>query len=84
MKTLKQYHAEAQEEKWAVPHFNFSNLEQLQALAQAAGELNAPLVVGLSEGERDAVGLKQAVCLVKSFREQGAVIFFERRPFAEF
>ena len=75
MKTLKQYHAQAQAEKWAMPHFNFSNLEQLQALVQAAGELNAPLVVGLSEGERDAVGLKQAVYLVQSFKEQGATIF---------
>lgn len=75
MKTLKQYHEQAQAEKWAMPHFNFSNLEQLQALVQAAGELNAPLVVGLSEGERDAVGLKQAVYLVQSFKEQGATIF---------
>ena len=75
MKTLKQYHEQAQAEKWAMPHFNFSNLEQLQALAQAAGELNAPLVVGLSEGERDAVGLAQAVALVQTFKEQGATIF---------
>ena len=75
MKTLKQYHEKANAEKWAVPHFNFSNLEQLQVLVEVGEEMQSPLAVGLSEGERDAVGLEQAVALVRSFQEQGAVIF---------
>ena len=58
-----------------MPHFNFSNLEQLHALVDAATELNAPLVLGLSEGERDAVGLAQAVALIRSFREAGRTVF---------
>ena len=75
MKTLKQYHHEARQQKWAMPHMNFSNLEQITALVEVATELQSPLVVGLSEGERKAVGLRQAVALVKSFRAEGRVVF---------
>lgn len=58
-----------------MPHFNFSNLEQLHALVEAAAELKAPVVLGLSEGERDAVGLAQAVALIRTFREAGHTVF---------
>jgi fructose-bisphosphate aldolase class II len=60
----------ASEEHWAVGHFNISNLEQLRAIMEAAKELKAPIMIGLSEGERKAVGLKEAVALVKAFREE--------------
>lgn len=58
-----------------MPHFNFSNLEQLHALVEAAAELKAPVVLGLSEGERDAVGLAQAAALIRTFREAGHSVF---------
>lgn len=75
MKTLRELHKQAIEEKWAMPHFNFSNIEQLKALVEIAGELKSPFVAGLSEGERKAIGLRQAVSLIRSLRSEGVVIF---------
>ena len=46
------------------------------AIAQAARDLNLPVMVGVSEGERAFVGVGQAVALVKSIREEyGQPIF---------
>lgn len=73
--TLHQLHQKALNEKWAVPHFNFSSLAQLNGIVDAGKKLNAPILVGTSEGERKHVGLKQAVALVQSFREEGLHIF---------
>ena len=68
--TLDNVLQKATKEGWAVGHFNISNLEQLRAIMEAAKELRAPIMIGLSEGERKAVGLKEAVALVKAFREE--------------
>lgn len=73
--TLHELHQKALHEKWAVPHFNFSSLAQLNGIVDAAKKLNAPILVGTSEGERKHVGLKQAVALVRSFRDEGLHIF---------
>lgn len=75
MATLKEWHARSIAEKWAMPHFNFSNLEQFHALVDAARQSAAPVVLGLSEGERDAVGLAEAVALVAAARKDGYPIF---------
>lgn len=72
---LHELHQKALHEGWAVPHFNFSSLAQLNGIVDAAKKLNAPVLVGTSEGERKHVGLKQAVALVKSFRDEGLHIF---------
>lgn len=58
-----------------MPHFNFSNLEQFHALVEAAREVKAPVVLGLSEGERDGVGLATAVALTAIARTDGYPIF---------
>jgi len=70
MKTLKQSVWEAKEKGVAVGHFNISNLEALWGIFKAAQSLNVPVIIGVSEGERDFVGVKQAVALVKSIREE--------------
>ncbi len=70
MKTLKQSVLEAREKKVAIGHFNISNLEALWGIFKAAQSLNVPVIIGVSEGERDFVGVKQAVALVKSIREE--------------
>lgn len=62
--------AEAKEKNIAIGHFNISNLEGLWAIFRAAQKLQVPVIIGLSEGERDFVGLPQAVALVKSIREE--------------
>ncbi len=69
-KTLKQTVWEAKEKGVAVGHFNISNLEALWGIFRAAQSLNVPVIIGVSEGERDFVGVKQAVALVKSIREE--------------
>lgn len=68
--TLREVLVDAEARHVAVGHFNISNLEALWAIFRAAKSLNVPVIVGLSEGERDFVGVRQAVALVKSIREE--------------
>ncbi|MDQ5969272.1 MAG: fructose-bisphosphate aldolase, class [Patescibacteria group bacterium] len=70
MKTLKECVKEAQDKKVAIGHFNISNLEGLWGVFHAAQALNVPVIIGVAEGERDFVGVRQAVALVKSLREE--------------
>ena len=70
MKTLRECISEAEANKVAIGHFNISDTEGLHAIFNAARTLNVPVIIGTSEGERDFVGVKQAVALVKSLREE--------------
>jgi fructose-bisphosphate aldolase, class II len=70
MKTLKEYIQEAKERGIAVGHFNVSNLEGVYAIADAAQALNVPVIVGVSEGERDFTGVKEIAAVVKTLREE--------------
>ncbi|MBU1557378.1 class II fructose-bisphosphate aldolase [Patescibacteria group bacterium] len=70
METLKQIIKEANEKKIAIGHFNISNIEGLWGIFNAAKELDVPVIIGASEGERKFVGTKQIVVLVKSLREE--------------
>ncbi len=70
MKTLKQYISEAQEKKTAIGHFNISDTVGLWGVFNSARKLKLPVIIGVSEGERDFIGAKQAVALVKSLRTQ--------------
>src|SRR3989338_8026298 len=76
MKTLSEILFQARKNNRAIGHFNISNLEQLRAIMEAAKNFNAPIMIGLSEGERKFVGLKQAVALVKSFKEEYSLPVF--------
>lgn len=69
MKTLKQYAEEAQKKGIAVGHFNISNSEGFWAVVNGARELNVPVIIGVSEGERDFIGVRQIAAMVKSYRE---------------
>ncbi|MEX0935140.1 MAG: class II fructose-bisphosphate aldolase [Candidatus Paceibacterota bacterium] len=76
MKTLKEYVLDAEEKNRAVGHFNAANIEMLwgifrvaQRISREVGE-KIPVIVGLSEGERSAFGIRQGVLLVKSIREE--------------
>ncbi len=70
MKTLKQSVLEAREKKVAIGHFNISNLEAFWGIFKAAQSLDVPVIIGVSEGERDFVGVRQVVALVKSIRDE--------------
>ncbi len=75
MKTLKELLALHRANKTAIGHFNISELGTLTAIANAARELNVPIMIGTSEGEREFVGLKNAVALIKNLREEGIQVF---------
>ena len=70
MKSLREYIDESREKGVALGHFNISNLEALRGIFNAARDLDLPVIIGTSEGERDFIGVKQAVALVKSLREE--------------
>lgn len=69
MKKLKEYIIEAQEGKKAIGHFNISNMEGFWAVVMGAKELNLPVIIGVSEGERDFIGVREIASVVKSYRE---------------
>lgn len=75
MKSLKEYLKEAEAKKIAIGHFNISDLAGLKAIAETAKELNLPVIIGLSEGEREFVGVKEAVALILALREEGLPLF---------
>ncbi len=75
MKTLRQAVHEAQEKKVAIGHFNISNLEGFWGVIKAAQSLSVPVIIGVSEGERDFVGVKQARALVTSLQAQGMPVY---------
>ena len=70
MKNLREVIKEAEEKKIAIGHFNISNIEGLWAIFRAAQKLELPVVIGVSEGERDFIGVRQVATLVRSIREQ--------------
>ncbi len=67
---IKEIFKKANEEGFALGHFNFAQNEALRAIVQAAASLKTPIFVGTSEGESRHLGLKQAVYLVKASREE--------------
>jgi len=70
MKSLREYIREADKKGVAIAHFNISNIEMLWGIFSAARELNEPVIIGVSEGERAFLGVKQAAALIRSIREE--------------
>lgn len=70
MNSLREHLREAQGAGKAIGHFNVSDLVLLKAVFAAARELNVPVIVGLSEGEREFVGVREIAAFVKTLREE--------------
>ena len=70
METLRKILEEADRNAVAVGHFNISDLVTLKAVFEAASELNVPVIVGVSEGERQFMGVRQVAAVVRSLREE--------------
>jgi fructose-bisphosphate aldolase, class II len=70
MHSLRDTLQKSQETGVAIGHFNVSDLVLLKAVCAAARELNVPVIIGLSEGERAFVGTRQIVALMRSLREE--------------
>ena len=75
MKTLRETFVEARAGRYAIGHFNVSDSNQLKALALAVKETGLPVVVGLSEGERDFFPMKHARAIVDGYRAEGLPMF---------
>ena len=70
MKTLREVLGEARQNEVAVGHFNISDLAGLKAVFESARALHVPVIVGLSEGERDFMGAREAAAVVKVLRQE--------------
>ena len=76
IKNLRDALQDASNRKVALGHFNFAELVVLKAVTSAAFELKVPVVVGVSEGEREFIGVKRAADLVKSIRDEYGLSIF--------
>ena len=70
MLSLREHLLGAQREAVAIGHFNVTDLVLLKSVFAAAQELHVPVLVGVSEGEREFVGVRQIASVVRSLREE--------------
>lgn len=70
MHALRSVLEQAQQMRVAVGHFNVADLVLLKAVFVSAQELKVPVLVGVSEGEREFMGVPQIAVLVRSLREE--------------
>jgi fructose-bisphosphate aldolase class II len=70
MQILRDVLKQAEENRVAIGHFNVADLVLLKAVFAAAQELKAPVMIGVSEGEREFIGVRQIAILVRSLREE--------------
>jgi fructose-bisphosphate aldolase class II len=60
----------------AIGHFNVSDLVLLKAVFTAARDLDVPVIVGASEGERSFMGVHQIAALIKGLRDESGFPIF--------
>jgi fructose-bisphosphate aldolase class II len=75
MKMLREALDKAEHDRVAIGHFNVSDLVALKAITEASQEVGVPVLVGVSEGEREFMGVRQIAALVASLRDSGQAIF---------
>lgn len=70
--------AKAMAGKYAIPAYNFNNLEQLQAIITACIETNSPVIIQVSKGARSYANETMLRCMamgaVQMARESGSTI----------
>jgi fructose-bisphosphate aldolase, class II len=70
MQILRDVLKQAEESRVAIGHFNIADLVSLKAVFAAAQGLKVPVIMGVSEGEREFIGVRQIAVLVRSLREE--------------
>lgn len=60
----------------ALGHFNVSDLSMVNRIVAVARELATPVLIGVSEGERDFMGVHQIAAVIRSIREKQALPVF--------
>lgn len=53
-----------------IAHFNISNLDQLRAICEVAGEMGEPVIIGASEGEREYMGVEMVRAVVDEMKRE--------------
>jgi len=64
----RELYARAKSEKFALGAFNIDNQETLIAIVKAAAAKNSPVLVEVSQGEVDAMGLANVRCMVDNYK----------------
>lgn len=75
MQTLRETIQEFKSNNKALGHFNISDSNQLHAVVGAARETGLPVVVGLSEGEREFFPLAEVHALIEQYQAQGVQVY---------
>lgn len=75
MPTLKQAIQSAREAHIAIGHFNVSDSNQFNAVVAAAGEVGVPVIIGVSEGERKWIGVRNVAMMVAAARQEGKQVY---------
>lgn len=75
MQTLREVLDDARNKRIAIGHFNISDSYQFRAVKLAAKAAGMPAVIGVSEGEREFLGVHEAVALVMAARAEGVELF---------
>lgn len=80
MISLKKALSQAKKNKTAIAHFNISEFATLKAIWQVTEELGKqqtvnskqqiPVIIGVSEGERDFLGTRQTALIIKAIRKE--------------
>ena len=70
MVTLHEVLKHAESEGVAIGHFNVSDWVTLKAVFESASDRNVPVIVGVSESERQFLGVRQIAAMVTSLREE--------------
>lgn len=69
---IKKYESQGK----AIAHFNISSLDQLRAICEVANDLREPVIIGLSEGEREYIGIDMARNIVDEMKKEYTVPIF--------
>lgn len=76
MGSLNEILRRAAKDGWATGHFNTSTLEQMRVICRVCKELGSPAIIGTSEGEREHIGLYEAVALRQALRHEFGIPVF--------
>jgi fructose-bisphosphate aldolase class II len=66
LELIKRYEREGK----CIAHFNISNLDQARAIVEVASEMNEPVIIGVSEGEREYMGVHMVRKIVDELKAE--------------
>jgi fructose-bisphosphate aldolase class II len=70
MISLREAIEQAARDNCAIGHFNITTIDMVHAIVRAARAVGDPVIIGVSEGERDFFGVRQIVAVVESLRQE--------------